>query len=128
MDRMTNDETYSILKTHLEKTPSWVDIMNQKEKIYVALAEYERTGLMPDEIEKLKRENSNLRLLLGKAIVTLQLAEKQIPNQCSTCAHWGYGIKMHCNAGGCLNLNKPDRWEWIYKAELQELIGGSENA
>ena len=41
MDRLTNDETYSILKMHLEGTPSWVDIVNQKEKIYVALAEYE---------------------------------------------------------------------------------------
>ena len=68
MDRLTNDETYSILKTHLEETPSWVDIMNQKEKIYVALAEYERTGLMPDEIEKLKQENANLRLLRGYAV------------------------------------------------------------
>ncbi len=128
MDRLTNDETYSILKMHLEGTPSWADIVNQKEKIYVALAEYEKTGLKPEEIEKLKQENANLRLLLGEAIVMLQRTEKQIPNQCGTCAHWGYGIKMHCNAGGCLNPNKMERWEWIYKAELQELIGGKENA
>ena len=42
MDRLTNDETSSILKTHIEETPSWVDIMNQAEKRYIALAEYEQ--------------------------------------------------------------------------------------
>ena len=127
MDRLTNDETYSILKTHLEEPPSWVDIMNQKEKIYVALSEYEMTGLMPDEIEKLKQEYAVLESKLNKAITLLQLIKEFIPHQCSTCAHRGYSIKMRCNAGGCLNQYKPSNWEWIYNAELQELIGGSEN-
>ena len=129
MDRLTNDETYSILKTHIEGIPSWADIVNQKEKIYVALAEYEKTGLKPEEIEKLKQENAVLESKLNKAITLLQSIKEYIPHQCSTCAHWVWvdDIKMRCNAGGCLNLNKPDRWEWIYKAELQELIGGSEN-
>ena len=128
MDRLTNDETFSILKMYLEETPSWVDIVNQKEKIYVALAEYEKTGLKPDEIEKLKHEYAVLESELNKAMTLLQLMKEYIPHQCSTCAHWVDDIKIRCNAGGCLNLNKPERWEWIYKAELQELIGGSENA
>ncbi len=73
MDRLTNDETYSILKMHLEGTPSWADIVNQKEKIYVALAEYEKTGLKADEIEKLKQENANLRLLRGYDVYGLTI-------------------------------------------------------
>ncbi len=106
-------------------------LQKENESLNIRVKIYQNTKdsckLFPNYNCALYHEYAVLESKLNKAITLLQLIKEYIPHQCSTCAHWGDGIKMRCNAGGCLNPYKPDRWEWIYKAELQELIGGSEN-
>lgn len=81
------------------------------------LAEYEDTGLKPQQLNHLKQENAAMKRLLKLAMEDIRTAMKfNYKSPCSVCSYYD---KCHCD--GICTIEDELR-KWRYADEVKELI------